>query len=301
MPTILDGGMGTELIRRGLASRTGLWSARPLVENPEAVVQAHLDYIRAGARIITTNSYSTIPSYLCKQHLESRYVELTALSGELARRAVRESGTDTLVAGCLPPLSESYRADLVPPDTEAGPLYAGLAGALEPHVDLFLCETMSSAREARNAAVAARAAGRARGLPVYVSWTLAETPGGGLRSGESLERALDAVADLAPDAFLFNCTTREAIAAGMTTLAGLTDTPFGGYPNRFHVPDDWILDNDAEVEHHQQLGTRVFVEGALDAFRNGASLYGGCCGVGPEDIAALSAALEATLAQGAPR
>ena len=77
----------------------------------------------------------------------------------------------------------------------------------------------------------------------------------------------------------------------MTTLAGLTDKPFGGYPNRLHVPDAWTLDNEAEVEHHQELGTQVFVQGALDAFESGASLYGGCCGVGPEDIAALAEAV----------
>ena len=150
---------------------------------------------------------------------------------------------------------------------------------------------MSSAREARNAAVSARTAGRARGLPVYVSWTLSETPGGGLRSGESIARALDAVADLAIDAYLFNCTTREAIAAGMTTLAGLTDKPFGGYPNRLHIPDHWTLDNEAQAERHQELGMHAFVQGALDAFADGASLYGGCCGVGPEDIAALAEAV----------
>ena len=291
MVTILDGAMGGELIRRGFAERTGLWSAKPLLENPDAVVRAHLDYIAAGAQVITTNSYSTIPSYLCKEHLESRYVELTALAGELAHRAARESGAQVRVAGCLPPLSESYRADMVPSDEEARPVYANLARALEPNVDLFLCETMSSAREARNAALAGRAAGRARGLPVYVSWTLSETPGGGLRSGETIPRALDAVADLAIDGFLFNCTTREAIAAGMTTLAGLTDKPFGGYPNRMHIPDDWTLDNEAEAEHHHELGMHAFVEGALDAFANGASLYGGCCGVGPEDIAALAEAV----------
>ena len=294
--TILDGGMGAELIRRGAAERTGLWSAKALIDDPEAVVQAHLDYIAAGAQVITTNSYSTIPSYLGKERLEARYVELTALSGELARRAARESGADVRVAGCLPPLSESYRADLVPPDDEARPIYENLVRALEPNADLFLCETMSSAREARNAALAARTAGRARRLPVYVSWTLAETPGGGLRSGESIARALGAVADLAIDAYLFNCTTREAIAAGMTTLAALTDRPFGGCPNRMHIPDDWTLDNEAQAEHHQELGMHAFVQGALDAFENGASLYGGCCGVGPEDIAALAEAVAAASA-----
>ena len=291
MVTILDGGMGGELIRRGVASRTGLWSARPLLENPEAVMQTHLDYIAAGAQVITTNSYSTIPSYLEKANLESRYVELTALAGELARRAADESGADVQVAGGLPPLSESYRADLAPPDAEARPIYANLAAALEPSVDLFLCETMSCAREARNAALAARAAGRARGLPVYVSWTLSETPGQGLRSGESIAAALDAVADLDIDAFLVNCTTPEAIAAGVETLAALTDRPVGGYPNRFHVPDGWTLDNEMQVERDHEPDTGAFVEGTLRAIERGATLYGGCCTIGPEDIAALAEAV----------
>ena len=291
MVTILDGGMGGELIRRGVASSTGLWSARPLIENPEAVVQTHRDYIAAGAEVITTNSYSTIPSYLEKANLESRYVELTALAGELARRAADESRADVRVAGGLPPLSESYRADLVPPDDEARPIYANLAAALEPSVDLFLCETMSCAREARNAALAARAAGRARRLPVYVSWTLDETPGRGLRSGESIAAALDAVADLDIDGFLFNCTTPEAIAAGVETLAALTDRPVGGYPNRLHVPDDWTLDNETRMAYDLESGTEAFVEGALRAIERGATLYGGCCMIGPEDIAALAEAV----------
>lgn len=290
MLTILDGGLGGELIRRGLAEETGLWSARPLLENPAAVAQAHRDYIAAGAQIITTNSYSTIPSYLGKAGLASRYVELTRLAGELARQAADDSGADVLVAGALPPLSESYRADLVPPDDEARPIYVELAAALEPNVDLFLCETMSAAREARNAALAATAAGAKRGLPVYVAWTLDERPGHGLRSGESIAEALAALADLDIAAYLFNCTSPEAIHAGMATLAELTDKPFGGYPNRFNIPPGWTLDNDVPATA-RELPREAFVAQARHAMALGASLYGGCCHVGPEYIAALAAAL----------
>ena len=291
MLTVLDGGMGVELIRRGVAEATGLWSAQPLVENPEAVVQAHEDFIAAGARIITTNSYSTIPSYLEKAGLEGRYEELTALSGTLARQAVQRSGKRVLVAGGLPPLSESYRADMAPADDVARPIYAKLARALAPHVDLFLCETMASAREARNAALAAREAATARGLPVYVSWTLAETPGQGLRSGEPVAAALDAVADLDIDAFLFNCTAPDAIQAGMETLTQLTDKPFGGYPNCFDVPSGWTLDNDVPARH-RELTVQRFVADGLRAEEMGASFYGGCCSVGLEHIAALAQAVQ---------
>ena len=293
MTTVLDGGMGGELIRRGVIAADGLWSAQALVEQPDAVLQVHLDYIAAGAGIITTNSYSTIPSYLGKAGLEEQYVALTACAGALARRAAEQSAERVLVAGSLPPLSESYRPDLVPADSEARPVYANLAAALAPHVDLFLCETMASAREARNAALAARQAGTARSLPVYVSWTLDETPGHGLRSGERIADAFAAVRDLDLDGFLFNCSSPEAIDAGLATLAGLTDKPFGGYPNRFDVPDGWTLDNYMQIEGRADASTSAFVAGGLRAVERGASLYGGCCGIGPQDIAAFARALAA--------
>ena len=290
MTTILDGGMGEELVRRSGGRGTPLWSAQALIDDPEEVVRTHLDYIAAGARMIITNSYSTVPSYLRSAQLESRYRELTSLAGELARRAADESGVDVTVAGSLPPLSESYRPDLVPPDVESRPVYATLAAALGPNIDLFICETMSSAREGRNAASEAKQAAAGRRLPVYISWTLDERPGRGLRSGESIAQAFAAVADLDLDGFLFNCTSPEAIEAGLATLATLTDRVIGGYPNRYEVPEGWTLGQEM-TERDETLSTRMFVEGALRAFELGATIYGGCCTVGPEDIAALAEAV----------
>ncbi|MCY4344289.1 MAG: homocysteine S-methyltransferase family protein [Gammaproteobacteria bacterium] len=284
MTTILDGGMGSELIRRGAGDARGLWSARALLEAPDAVVEVHRDYIAAGAEIIITNTYSTIPSYLGKLDMAGRWLELTELAGKLARSAVDGAGGKVLVAGSLPPLGESYRADLVPPDVEAQPLYREMVETLEPCVDLFICETMSSAREARNAASMVR---RHSTKPVHVSWTLAEAAGAGLRSGETLKAALAGVADLAPDALLFNCTSPQAIAGGLAQLAALTDLPLGAYPNRFNVPDGWTLDGEAQTVR-RELSVEEFVNHALHWRELGASLIGGCCGIGPEYISAAA-------------
>lgn len=290
MVTILDGGMGGELVRRSGKEGTPLWSAQALVDDPDEVIRTHLDSIAAGARMIITNSYSTVPSYLKAGQLESRYRELTELAGALARRAADESGADVTVAGSLPPLSESYRPDLVPPDAESRPIYATMARALEPNIDLFICETMSSAREGRNAATEAKRAAATRRLPVYISWTLDEKPGRGLRSGESIAVAFGAVAHLDLDGFLFNCTPPEAIEAGLVTLNTLTDKVIGGYPNRYEVPEGWTLGQDM-AERAESLTTRLFADGAIRAFELGATIYGGCCSVGPDDIAALSKAV----------
>ncbi|MEM8766853.1 MAG: homocysteine S-methyltransferase family protein [Pseudomonadota bacterium] len=289
MITILDGGMGGELLRREVTPRGELWSAQALLDAPEKVLEVHRDYIAAGARIIITNSYSTIPSYLGKLGLEDRFEELAALAGKLARRAADESDEQVLVAGSLPPLDESYRPDLVPADELAGPVYERLARALEPQVDAFLCETMSSIRESVNAARAARSVGGAD-KPLYVSWTLAEEAGKGLRSGESIEAAVAAVEGFDIAAYLFNCTSLQAITAGLETLKGLTDRPIGAYPNRFNVPDGWTLDNNVQTEY-VEMPVSAFVEQAGRWAEQGVSIIGGCCGIGPDYIEALAGSI----------
>lgn len=286
---ILDGSMGAELIRRGITPRTGLWSARALLDAPEAVVQVHQEYIDAGAQIITTNSYSTIPSYLAKAGMEESYQELTVVAAKLARQAVQARGQQALVAGCLPPLDESYRHDLVPANEPSREIYAELVRVLSAHVDLYLCETMSSAREGANAASAARAVDPDK--PLWVAWTLRETPGTGLRSGESLEQAMAAVQQYQPDAFLFNCTSPSAITAAVETLAELTNKPIGAYPNSYHVPEGWTLDNEKSMGG-RDMEEAEFIGYSQEWLAKGASIIGGCCGIGPEHIQAMSRRLK---------
>lgn len=287
MITVLDGAMGGELSRRGGGSATGLWSAKALLDAPDMVVQLHQDYIAAGARIITTNSYSTVPSYLGKENLADRYTELTHLAGELARRAVRESGKSVRVAGSLPPLSESYRPDLVPGDSESLPVYKAMVIALRDNVDLFLCETMSSGTEAVHAVSQACAHGL--GKPVMVSWTLNEQPGRGLRSGETVAEAFRMLCDFEIAAYLFNCTHAEAIFEALKELKEMTDQPIGGYPNRLNIVDpQWTLDNDLQTGMRVDVDVEYFIGMAERFAAAGATIIGGCCGIGPEYITALS-------------
>ena len=287
MITILDGGMGGELSKRGTGAATGLWSAQALLDAPESVVEVHKDYIAAGARIITTNSYSTIPDYLGKSDLADRYVELTELAGVLARSAVMETDDTVLVAGSLPPLSESYRPDLVPNSSTSEPVYTSMVKALRDNVDLFLCETMSSGAEAVHAV--SQAAIHGSGKPVMVAWTLGENPGSGLRSGESVAEAFTLLQEFDIAAYLFNCTHPEAILEGLKELAQLTDKPIGGYPNRLNsVSPEWTLDNEIQTGLRSDINVEFYLQYAHKFEAAGASIIGGCCGIGPEYIKALS-------------
>ena len=101
--TLLDGGMGRELHRRGAPFRQPEWSALALTKAPDVVQQTHLDFIRAGARVITTNSYAVVPFHIGAR-FEREGVALAATAGRLAREAVIASGEVVRVAASLPPL-----------------------------------------------------------------------------------------------------------------------------------------------------------------------------------------------------
>jgi S-methylmethionine-dependent homocysteine/selenocysteine methylase len=284
---ILDGGMGRELWRRGVEIPPTLWSANALLVAPHIVQQVHEDYIAAGADIITLNNYSLVPAALAAAGLEHRLEELLADALRLARAARERAGRlDVRIAGALPPLANSYRADLVPPLAVALPAYRRIAAALADGVDLLLCETMSSVAEARVAATVANETG----LPVWVAWSLHDDASGRLRSGESVAEAVAALGDLPVDAFLFNCSTPESIAVALPLLRRLTDRPIGAYANAFRpVPGDWDMARDGLLTLRDDISPASYAAMVQAWEASGATIFGGCCGIGPDHIACLAA------------
>jgi len=282
---VMDGSMGNELLARRSDLVTGLWSAQYLIDAPGLVKEIHLDYINAGADLIITNTYSTIPSYLSKQKAEDKMSELIHLAGKLAREAVKDSKKKVTVAGSLPPLEESYRPDLVIDKEEAVPIYETLIKELTPYVDIFICETMSSIKEMQHVIQALQNLDNVK--PVWISWSLKEDKKNQLRSGESIKEAFNASALIKPEAYLFNCTDPFAITEGLKELKELTQKPIGGYPNVFNVPDGWTLDNDVQVSV-RDLSVEKFLEFAEEWRNLGATIIGGCCGIGPKFIKAVA-------------
>ena len=152
-PLLLDGGLGRELRFRGIETPPTIWSAHSLLVAPDVVRQIHLDYILAGADIITTNTYGIIRRDLAKIGIKNHFAELNSLACKLAVEARSGVERPVLMAGSLPPLRGSYRPDLVAALDDIEPLYLEQAELLTPHVDPLLCETMSSAAEGRAAIV----------------------------------------------------------------------------------------------------------------------------------------------------
>ncbi len=287
---VLDGGMGRELQRSGAPFRQPEWSALALSEAPEAVVGVHASFIAAGAQVITSNSYAVVPFHIGEERFAREGRQLAEIAGKLARTAADASVNPVRVAGSLPPLFGSYRPDLFQPERVAEvltPLLEGLAA----NVDLWLAETQSLIAEVR----AIHAHLPADGKPFWVSFTLQdedtdETPR--LRSGEPVAEAIEAVAGLGVGAVLFNCSQPEVIGAAVDVARSVierlnADIAIGAYANAFPPQPKEAKANDGLDELREDLDPPGYLVWARDWQQRGASLIGGCCGIGPEHIAEL--------------
>lgn len=293
MITIVDGGMGRELQRLGAPFRQPEWSALALIEAPEYVSEAHARFIAAGAEVITTNSYAIVPFHIGEERFESDGMDLARLAGKLARQTADRHGA--LVAGSLPPALGSYRADLFEPHA-ARSILARLIDGLAPYVDLWLAETLSCLDEAR--LVGDLLAGDAR--PLWLSFTLDDEAPARLRSGEGVAEAAELARVLGAQALLFNCSLPEvmdeAIQRAMATLDGST-IRVGAYANAFAKADESLPANEELNEIRTDLGPDEYLAFARKWAASGASIIGGCCGIGPEHISALSVGLKGAAAQ----
>jgi len=290
--TILDGGMGRQLLRMGAPFRLPEWSALALIEAPQFVSDAHDAFIAAGAQIITTNSYALAPERIGDARFAAEGLRLADLSGRLARNAAARAVERVLVAGSLPPVFESYRPDLF--DVERAPAIIDvLVSGLAPHIDLWLIETQSSTVEAEVAMAAAR---RQSNLPIWVSYTLRDEEGregpAELRSAESVERAVAAVMSHGVEAILFNCSQPEVMNAAVVCAARTISRTssavrIGVYANAF-VPESAAVEPYAGIsELRTDVSVARYLEWARLWVRSGATIIGGCCGIGPEHISAL--------------
>lgn len=288
--TILDGGMGQELLARSGDAPTPLWSTRVMMDHPGLVAQVHADYFAAGAEIATTNTYAIHRDRLRAAGIEDRFAALHAQALAEAR-AARDAHGSGRIAGSIGPLVASYRPEVHPPFEAAVPLYAEVAGLLGPQVDLILCETVASLAHADAVLAGAQAARR----PVWLAVTVMDTDGTRLRSGE-------AVADLArvlrgrAAAVLANCSAPEAMTAALPALARL-GPPFGAYANGFRrITEDFLKDRPTvdALEARPDMTPDRYAGFARSWAAQGATIIGGCCETTPAHIAAVVRALDGT-------
>ncbi|MCF6444819.1 homocysteine S-methyltransferase family protein [Nereida sp. MMG025] len=283
--TLLDGGMGQELIHRAGDRPTPLWSTQVMIDRPGLVGQVHADFTAAGATVATLNTYASHVDRLADTEMAGQQMQLlkTAVAeAEGVRGKAR-------IAGSIGPLIASYRPDIHPAGDVAIPLYRDVAQALAPHVDLIICETVASVDHARSVLTAAKETG----LPVWLAVTVQDDDGIKLRSGEPVADVLPVLDGAA--AVLVNCSVPEAIAPALAVLAQ-AGLPFGAYANAFTKISDGFLKTKPTVDAlsvRHDITPAVYADHAMAWVDQGATIVGGCCEVSPAHISAIAERLRA--------
>jgi len=298
---VLDGGLATELERLGNDLSDRLWSARLLVEAPEEIVQAHLAYFRAGARVATTASYqATFEGFAERGIGHDEAVELLRRSVALAADARERYLAEAAAAGRHP--APRYVAASIGPYGAMladGSEYRGEYGLTVAQLrdfhrarltvladagpDLLACETIPSLHEGQ---ALVDLLDEAPGPPAWLSFTFAD--GARTRHGEPAEAAF-ALADEADRvvAVGLNCTAPEFAAELIARARTVTAKPIVVYPNSGEA---WDPEVRRWIGHAGHAGPTVDAPTARTWIAAGATLIGGCCRVGPDRIAELAAA-----------
>ncbi len=279
--------MGRELERMGAPFRRPEWSALALMEAPKYVTQAHNSYIDAGAEIIITNSYAVVPFHIGQERFDKDGRKLIHLSGQLARQCADAAKTKVLVAGSIPPAFGSYRADLYI-EEKADDIYLPLIEEQNDNVDFWIAETLSSTREAQKIASLLNENPK----PLWLAYTVKDRDGRDLlpqlRSGENIETALETAKDLKAAAVLFNCSQPEEMEPVLEIVQKYNlDLPYGIYANAF---EPIRRDQNASCQNaiiRDDAGPRTYLKFAQKWKKQGATIIGGCCGIGPEHIKTL--------------
>ena len=283
---ILDGATGTELNRRSVDTGLPLWSANALMNDRDAKIlqQIHEDYLRAGADIITTNTFRTHRRALAPSGNADRALELTRRAVEIARAAIGAarvpSDKPRFVAGSISTLEDCYRPDLVPPDDELRAEHSErIHHLIECAVDLILIETINTIREA---VIMAKLA-TITGTPVVVSFVCDRE--GKLLSGETLTEAGRQLLPLGISALGVNCGPTPNLAKPLAELqvACGKDFPLIAYGNIGYADEKvgWVNTDSENPKNYCD-----------HAVRWSAKIIGGCCGTTPEHIHQLKLALK---------
>lgn len=278
--TILDGPVGTELLRHGIDLSGRRWSARALIDHADTVAEIHAAYAGAGATVHTANTFRTKRRDLAEPappHAD--WKALTRRAVEIARVSIPSHHT---LAGGLSPLEDCYEPDRSPGES-ARPEHREFAEALvEAGVDLILCETFPAIPEALVALEEGLAAGAPGGIPVWLSFT--PGPRAELLSSADVARGAREAAERGAGAVLVNCLAASRALAYVRALAdGVGDRlPIGVYANagEDHERIGWGVIGEEGPARYAELA-RTWIDA-------GATIVGGCCGTHPAHIRALA-------------
>jgi len=291
---ILDGGMGQELLNRGLKPKGTLWSAHALIDEAchQMVIDAHLDFINAGAEVIVTTTFTARRLRLIQNDSEKYFEKINIKAVELAQKARDISKKDVLIAGGLPGQKQTYSADLGKDLDLIEKNFYDQAKLLKHGIDFFYLDVMSSGLECEIALKVIETFN----LPVLVGIHLRDN--GLLPSGEKINDIVKKYKNNNWLGVIMACISPKAYEVVAKDLQQL-DIPYGFKLNAFKkIPEGYTVASKDQwgdagnpntvLGVNTELNESKFYEHAKKFKENGATILGGCCEIRPSHIKEIS-------------
>ena len=291
---ILDGGMGQELLHKGLKPKGTLWSAHALIDEDchQLVIDTHLDFINAGAEVIVTTTFTARRLRLIQNDNEKYFEKINIKAVELAQKARDISKKDILIAGGLPNQKQTYSSDLGRNLDVIEKNFYDQAKLLKNGIDFFYLDVMSSGLECEIALKTIESFN----LPVLVGIHLRDN--GLLPSGEKIKDVVKKYKNKNWLGVIMACISPKAYEAVLNDLKQL-DIPYGFKLNAFkNIPEGYTVASKDQWGNagnpttvlgvNTDLNESKFYECSKKFMENGATILGGCCEIRPSHIKEIS-------------
>ena len=287
---ILDGGMGQELLYKGLKPKGTLWSAHALIDKDchQMVIDAHLDFINAGAEVIVTSTFTARRNRLIQNNSEKYFEKINIKAVELAQKARDISKKEILIAGGLPNQKQTYSADLGEDLNIIEKNFYDQAKLLKTGIDFFYLDVMSSALECEIALKTIES----YNLPVLVGIHIRDN--GRLPSGEMINDIVTKYKNNNWLGIITACVSPKAYRLVVNDLQKL-EIRYGFKLNAFKkIPEGYTVASKDQWGNagnpntvlgvNSDLNESNFYEYVIKFKENGATILGGCCEIRPSHI-----------------
>ena len=279
-PLIMDGAMGTELMRRGIELPLPLWSSMSNIDQFDQVMNIHKDYIEAGSDILTTNTFRTTPRTFIKAGYSQNESEIISeqccnMAIEAAKHAVKKE--NTLIAGSVAPLEDCYEPLHFPGKEIAKKEFQLIIDRIiRKGVDILLFETMGNYEEIESALQVSNHVDIQRWLSIVLKNK------NSILDGTELQKVVELANKNKIDMVLINCTPVNIILEALDIFLGYRKGKWGVYPNAGeNMPTN-------EGEFVSKLDDESFCKAIQDYITLGASVVGSCCGSTPNTVRKIS-------------
>ena len=282
---ILDGGMGQELLARGMKPIGTLWSASALLNEKyhQLLFDTHLDFIKAGAEVIITTTFASRKVRLKENNCEDKFEYINKKAGEIAQKT-KVNFPSILIAGGLPPQNLTYRADQRSKDEIENDFY-NQAKLINPYVDFFYFDVLSSLNEIKLGIKSIKEFKKPYLVGIHIS------EGTKLPSSEKISDLKDSFDTDKLLGLTLSCVSPENFQLNLNEIKNL-GMFFGFKLNGFIKTNPLpIFDRDKKTENpNKLLGIRKdLTPEKMSKFAKkfkdeGATIIGGCCETRPQHI-----------------